>query len=337
MKFDVIIGNPPYQLSDGGAQASASPIYHKFIQQAKKLNPRYLSMIVPSRWFSGGKGLDEFRAEMLNDKRIKALHDFPNASDCFSGVEIKGGVCYFLWDKESQGLCTVTTHENNKVTSEMARPLLEKNSDTFIRHNGAIDILHKIQLKQETSFNHIISSRKPFGLPTNFKTADKKSDNSVMLFGNKTVGYVDKEQINQNVEWIDKHKLFVPYAIGSGDSKADLVKPIYASENSCCTETYLVFGPFDTKAQTDNAVSYIKTKFFHFCLTLKKNTQHATKGTYELVPMQDFNEQWTDEKLYIKYGLSVDEIAFIESMIRPMDLGVVASDVTNSAVEVDDE
>jgi len=164
MKFDVIIGNPPYQLNDGGAQASAMPLYHKFVQQAKKLNPRFLSMIIPSRWFAGGKGLDDFRNEMLNDNRIRAIHDYLKASECFPGVEIKGGVCYFLWDRDNRGLCKVYTHSDNKIISEMERPLSEKNFDVFIRYNEAIPILHKVFEKKERSFSEIVSPGKPFGL-----------------------------------------------------------------------------------------------------------------------------------------------------------------------------
>ena len=155
MKFDVIVGNPPYQLSDGGNQSSAVPIYHKFIQQAKKLNPKYLTMIVPSRWFTGGRGLDEFRDEMLNDQRVRVIHDFPSSSECFPGVEIKGGVCYFLWERDSSGNCNVYEHDGGDITFTN-RPLLEKGMETFIRYNKAISILKKIQEKGESSFSEML-------------------------------------------------------------------------------------------------------------------------------------------------------------------------------------
>lgn len=319
MKFDVIVGNPPYQINDGGNSASAIPLYHKFIEQAQKLNPRYLTMITPSRWFSGGKGLDAFRDNMLKDKRIKIIHDFIDASECFSGVEIKGGVNYFLWERDYSGKCEISTHLGDKKPSVSKRNLLEEGADVFIRYNEAISIFRKVILYKEKSFSDIVSTRKPFGLNTTFKGKTKYFTDSIKLYQNKGIAYIKSNEVKQNNHWINKYKIFVPYAVGSGDGKTDLIKPIYGEPNTCCTETYLVLGPFESKEKSENAISYIKTKFFHFMVTLKKNTQHTTKKAYQFVPMQDFNETWTDEKLYKKYGLNQEEIDFIESMIRPMD------------------
>lgn len=327
MKFDVIIGNPPYQLSDGGAQASAMPIYHKFIENAKKLNPRFLTMIIPARWYAGGKGLDEFRDNMLNDDRIRILHDFNNASECFPSVEIKGGICYFLWERDNRGLCEVNTHSEGKMLSSMLRPLLEENCDTFIRYNKAISILRKVQFKKEKSFSEIVSSRKPFGLATNFNNFIKEpsakfSLNSfVKLYAQKQEGYVEKKVILQNTKWIDEYKVYITRAYGAGEEFPHQIlnKPFVGEPNSCCTETYLVIGPLFNNKHAENLISYIKTKFFRFLVLLKKNTQDAPKKVYQFVPMQDFNEEWTDEKLYAKYELDETEIAFIESMIRPME------------------
>ena len=319
MKFDVIIGNPPYQLNDGGNAASAMPIYQKFVDQAKKLNPRFLTMIIPSRWFSGGKGLDSFREEMLNDDRMRQIHDFFNASDVFPGVEIKGGVCYFLWDRDNKGLCEVSSYENAKIISKMERPLLEKDQDVFIRYNRAISILKKVLAKNEQSFSEIVSSQKPFGLRTFFKGIKDKFDNSVKVYANKNIGYIKEEQILKNKEWQDEHKVIIPRAIGSGNSKTDIIKPIYSEPNSCCTETYIVVRNNFTKQNTNNVITYIQTKFFHFLVTLQKNTMMASKTVYKFVPMQDFSKPWTDEELYKKYDLSQEEIDFIESMIRPME------------------
>ena len=325
MKFDVIIGNPPYQLSDGGdtedrQRGGAIPLYHRFIQQAKKLQPRYLSMIVPSRWFAGGRGLDDFRDEMLHDDRIRTIVDFPLSSECFPGVEIKGGVCYFLWDKNSSGDCEVKTMRNNKV-SVMRRPLLEKGCDTFIRYNESISILRKVQAFNELTMSNQVSSQKPFGFRTFVKGRETALPGDVKLYANKSVGYVHRIEITQNISWVDKYKVYITMAYGAGEDFPHQIinKPFLGEPNSCCTETYVVIGPYENEEITKNVISYINTKFFRFMVLLKKNTQHASSKVYSFVPLQDFSKPWTDAELYAKYGLDDKEIAFIESMIRPID------------------
>jgi site-specific DNA-methyltransferase (adenine-specific) len=322
MKFDVIVGNPPYQLSDGGAQASASPIYHKFVEQAKKMNPRYLTMIIPSRWFGGGKGLDEFRDAMLKDDHIRQIHDFPDASDVFPGVQIKSGVCYFLWDRDHKGSCKVFTYNRKECVSFMERPLLENGVDTFIRYNEGIEILKKVQNKNENTIREYISSRKPFGLPTTFQGNKKPFDNSVLIYQNGGIGYLSKYEIVTNSDMINKYKIFIPRASSGSDSfpHSILGRPFFGDKGTACSETYMVIGPFKSKKECENVITYISTRFFRFLVLLIKNTQDTPKKVYSFVPIQDFSEPWTDEKLYKKYGLTQDEIAFIESMIRPMEI-----------------
>ena len=322
MKFDVIIGNPPYQLSDGGAQASSMPLYQKFVKQAKKLNPRYLTMIIPARWYAGGKGLDDFRNDMLHDIHISCLHDFPVSSDCFPGVQVEGGICFFLWDKEYDGDCSVITHSGNKIISKAKRPLLQKESATFIRYNDAISILNKVKRFAAPSFCTLISSRKPFGLTSTFNSfLDKPNIDSIKIYANKKIGYIENIYITTNREWLTRYKVYISYAYGMGDTFPVQVinKPFLGEPQTACTETYLLIGPFDTREMANNVISYIKTKFFRFLVLLIKNTQHATNKVYQFVPLQDFSKPWTDEELYQKYDLSQEEIDFIESMIKPMD------------------
>lgn len=324
MKFDVIIGNPPYQLSDGGSNASATPIYQLFIQQAKKLSPRYLSMIVPSRWFAGGKGLDSFRNEMIADTRIRELHDYLNASDCFgNGVEIKGGVCYFLWDRDNRGDCLVATHSSEGVISQQKRYMKIGDNDVFIRRNEAISILEKVSAFKENSFSTIVSSRKPFGLPTNITGSKTRSGCDVILYQRGGTAFYPLSGLTKNQGWINKYKIYITKAYNAGDDYPHQIlnKPIFGDKETCCTETYIVIGPFESEMITNNVISYVCTKFFRFLVSLKKISQDATQRVYEFVPMQDFSKPWTDEELYAKYGLTKEEINFIESMIKPMELG----------------
>lgn len=327
-----IIYNPPYQMSDGGGNgASAKPIYQLFIQSAKKLNPRYITMITPSRWFTGGKGLDEFRDEMLHDDRIRVIHDYPEASDCFSGVQIKGGVSFFLWCREEHRECSVYSHKGTEVSEPMIRPLLENGCDTFIRYNEAVSILHKVMAFHESSMENLVSTRLPFGLPNTFKGNKCKkspSDLRVYVSGNDreirgTVSYMPENQVTRGREMIPWHKVYIAKAGSGSDSFPHpiLPKPFYGKPNTVCNESYLVIGKFKDKEECENVMSYIATKFFRFLVLLKKSTQNAAKGVYHLVPQQDFTKPWTDAELYAKYNLTDEEIAFIESMIKPMELG----------------
>jgi site-specific DNA-methyltransferase (adenine-specific) len=320
MKFDVIIGNPPYQLSDGGFGKSAAPLYHKFVLQAKKLNPRFLSMIIPSRWFASGKGLDEFRDEMLNDDRIRQLVDFWDSTDCFPGVDIAGGICYFLWERDYKGDCEITNvHRDKKMTS--IRPLNE--FKTLVRFGTAAEIVKKVLSFDEKSMSKTVSSRKPFGLSTNVRPSQK---GDLTLYWNGGTGAFESDKVDVGKELIDKWKVItskVSYDHGGQPdkegkrrvlSKIDVLPP-----KTICTETYIIVDSFDSEDNTVNLVNYLKSKFLRFLVSQLSFSQDITKERFAFVPLQDFTTNWTDDKLYKKYGLTAEEIDFIESMIRPMD------------------
>ncbi len=332
MKFDVIISNPPYQLSDGGAQASAKPIYHHFVEQAKKLQPRYLTMIIPARWMTGGKGLDEFREETIHDRHFTVLHDFANAEECFSGVDIKGGICYFLWEKDAKKLCDIYRHDNNGVSFSQ-RYLVEDDDDIFIRYPELVSIKNKVWKNKVKSFENIVSSRKPYGLASDFfvnpakfglpPVSDKPIKDGYSILGlaalKRVIRYIPKDYPLPKKDGIDKYKLFIANSYGCGEIGEGPATPVLATPGQLCTETFLEIGAFDTLTEAQNAMSYLKTKFFRCLVGIRKQTQHATKQVYHYVPMQDFSKPWTDEELYKKYDLTQEEIDFIESMIKPME------------------
>jgi site-specific DNA-methyltransferase (adenine-specific) len=324
MKFDVIVGNPPYQLgSDGGNRDI--PIYNRFIEQAKKLNPKFLCMIIPSRWMAGGLGLSSFRQDMLADKRIKCLVDFPMANEVFTGVEIKGGVCYFLWERDYNGLCSITTFRNGEHIGPFKRNLDE--FDILVRDGRAIEILNKILSFKEKSITEILSVDKEFGWTSNFKGFhETRKEGDIALYfiqsGKRKSGWIESEKILKSKHLVDTWKVLVPKAGSDGGKKIpDIVlgKPLIVEKPSVCTQSYLFF--FGDSRETVTCIqNYYTTKFFRFLVSLRKFTQDATKSTYTWVPIQEWNQQWSDEKLYSKYGLTDDEINFIESMVRPMDL-----------------
>ncbi len=320
MEFDVIITNPPYHLPAAGNsnQAHVKPLYHQFVEKAMKLRPRYLSMIIPSRWFSSGWGLDDFRAHMITDRRLVELHDHVEASDCFPDVEIKGGICYFLWDRQADRDCHVVTHKGMKIISDVVRPLKEEGCDILIRDNDAIPIFRKVRDRHEITFDTLVSTKKPFGFSTNYDGAHTDMQpGDIKLYAKKKTEYVRLSEIRRNVDAVNKHKVIAPKAVGSGNSASDVIKPLYCEPGAVCTETYLLVGPFDTKETAENVIAYFETRFFHFLVSLQKITQNCTKKVYRFVPVQDFSIRWTDDMLYRKYGLSSEEIRHIESTIWP--------------------
>jgi site-specific DNA-methyltransferase (adenine-specific) len=323
MQFDVIIGNPPYQLgSDGGTRDV--PIYQHFVTQAKKLEPRYLSMIIPSRWMASGLGLSEFRQEMLCDQRMRELVDYPAANDVFPGVEVKAGVCYFLWDKAYSGDCKVTTSRGGEVVGPMARNLGEY--DVFVRDGRAMSILRKVQKFDEPSINTILARDKEFGWTSNFDGFhEKERAGDLPLYYIRTmkrsVGYIGRAEVTKSAHLIETWKVLVPKAYNGGDGIPHLIlgKPLIAPSPSVCTQSFLFFS-VDSERQAKSLNTYYVTRFFRFLVSLRKITQDATHSAYTWVPIQKWNRTWADEALYEKYGITKQEQAYIESQVRAMNL-----------------
>lgn len=320
MKFDVIIGNPPYQLSDGGNNASAKPIYQLFVNQAKKLNPRFLTMIIPSRWFSGGKGLDTFRADMLSDKHIRRIVDYTDSKDCFPGVDIAGGVCYFLWDRDNPGDCLFTNYLNG---SDRTIQCDLSEFETFIRYPEGIEIVRKVKKTFDSFMDSRISSRKPFGLATNAPVSEY-GDLSVRYNGG--LAKINSSNVITNRNLIDKWKVIISYVSAEHAGQPDkngqwkILSVIeILPPGTVCTETYLLAGVFDDKEEAIGLASYLKTKFVRFLVAQIASTQHITKSSFSFVPIVDFKQSWTDQDLYSMTGLDHAEIEFIESIIRPFE------------------
>lgn len=325
MNFDVIVGNPPYQLSDAGHGRSASPIYHKFIEQAKKLNPKYLTMIIPARWYAGGKGLDDFRAEMLTDTRIRKIVDFENSNDVFPGVDVAGGICYFLWDRDNRGLCEMINHIDGKqVKSERALnefPIL-------IRHSQAIPIIRKVLSMKENNdkrLSDVVSSRKPFGLPTNYKP--KESGVPCWYIQRIGLKFANKSDISDDNKLLDKWKLLIPPAPIAGQT--DFSKPVgfyydgntrIAKPGECCTESYIVAGAFPTEKEVLSFKTYLFTKIVRFLLLQTVVSQHVTKEKFHFIPdLGNYECEYTDEMLIERWGITDDEWTFIDSKIKNSD------------------
>lgn len=336
LKFNAIVGNPPYQKMDGGAQASASPVYQHFVRLAKALDPDHFSLIIPARWYAGGKGLDDFREEMLNDRHIKKLFDFIDPKDCFKNVDIKGGVCYFLWSAAHDGKSEVYSHTFEGARPKSLRFLREGDFDIFIRDERMISILRKIIAKEGkdyTGFDVFVSAMKPYGLRGDFFANPEKyglpkiyekcrSASDFKIYGllkNKRVErYVPAKYPIPKKEGADKFKIFVTRNYGCGEVGEVPSTPVLATPGEICTETFLQISPFESARERDNCFSYFKTKFFRLLVGIRKQDQGAGSDVYRFVPIQDFSKAWTDEELYEKYALTAAEIDFINKMIRPM-------------------
>lgn len=334
MQFDVIIGNPPYQLNTDGFGTQARPIYHQFVEQAKTLDPKYLCMIIPARWFSGGMGLDSFRESMLSDSRLREIHDYLTASEVFPGVGLKGGVCYFLWGRDSSGDCEVTTYYKDSPPSTATRPLLEHGADVFIRFNEGLSILKKVmsienpnssslELPIEQKFMSLVSSIGSFGLESTFRGKAKPGKDDLKVYRNGGVGYISRSEIDKDSHVFDKWKIFIGRAApGTGNKDTYphriISTPFIGEPGSISSWTYMYIGPFETKSEAENALSYLSCRLTRLLILLHKPSQDTTRRVYTFVPKQDWSRSWTDAELYKKYGIEPSEIAFIEKLVRPM-------------------
>ena len=331
MKFDVVIGNPPYQLSDGGQAASAKSIYHLFVEQAKKLKPRYLVMVIPARWYTNGKGqgMNEFRKAMLTDRHISHLVDYKNSADCFPGVNIAGGVCYFLWERDYEGDCEIVNATGSIAESKMdteKRALSE--FDVLVRDNMAIRIIRKILSHKEVPLSKIVKSYSYFAVRSFERGSEEKTSYSdVVLLSSQGKGYYNRAKIVDKDGILDKYKVIITYAMSGGNKpSSDGMYQVISSlqtlgPKEVCTETYLVLNTFDKVQDAYNMETYVRSKLFRFLLLQALTSIHITKDSFLFVPNQDYSKRWNDEELYNKYGLTEEEKSFIDSMIRSMDGG----------------
>ena len=323
MKFDVIISNPPYQLSDGGNGASASPLYQLFVEKAKMLKPRYITMIIPSRWFAGGKGLDDFRKEMLEDNRNVRIVDYVNAKDCFNGISLGGGVCYFLWDRDNPRPCEFTNIHDDIISTQI-RDLSE--FPVFVRYNEAISIIHKVQSFKEKTVSELVGTRNPFGLSSAARGSEYEDE--ILLYSSGGKGYIPKNIITQGNDIINKYKVMISKVTSEHAGEPDksgmftvISTTRVLSPNEVCTDSYLVAFVSDTENEAINFAKYLCSKFFRFLLLQAVSSINLSKDKFQFIPIQDFSQEWNDELLYKKYSLSKEEIDFIESMIKPKELG----------------
>ena len=325
MQFDVVIGNPPYQLGQSGGDAVGSfamPIYQKFVQAATSIDPRYVVMVTPSRWFAGGRGLEEYRATMLHSQRLRVLVDYPNAADVFPGIDIAGGVSYFLWDRSHHGACDVRTFAPGLSENPASRRL--DAYDIFVRYNTGVSILEKVWPNgvQPNNVGARVSPIQPFSLRTAFRgrvTADGLK-NPVKLRTSEGTSFIERDDVPRNDAWIDQWKVILGRAYGERGSFPYWItgEPILLEPGTACTETYLVIGRFDSEKPARLFADFLRTRFVRFLVSLRKNTQDLYSERFAFVPDLPMDRRWTDEMLYEKYVISQDEVVFIESMIRPM-------------------
>ena len=326
MKFDVIIGNPPYQLSDGGNNASATPIYNLFVEQAQKINPRYLVMVIPSRWYCGGRGLEKFRTDMLNAGHLRELHDYKRGADCFPGIRNGGGICYFLWDRMyHSSACEYYEHDSSGILSHDRRNLVEF-GNTFIRDNIAAEIVRKVCSSGGAMVSDRVYAQKPYGFRTNFTDFD--SNGSIKIYTKKIksgFAYVKRDRVTVNKDTIGKWKVVTSRSTSVPEEDNGQVLRIaqtfIVEPNAVVTESYVLLDVFDTESKAKNFFSYLRTKFFRFLCQQTIVSPDVSKRTFIFVPQQTYNKKWTDRELFDMYGLSEKEIAYIENNIRSWEGG----------------
>ena len=324
MKFDIIIGNPPYQLSTAKDSSQATPIYHLFVEQAISLRPKYICMIIPSRWYSGGMGLDNFRNNMMKDKHIEIINDFPNASDCFPANNISGGVCFFLWNRDSSVKQTKFITHKNGIVDSSSRPLDE--FPVLVRYNKAVDIIRKVIALKEPTLESLVSSISPYGIPTNYDFKEKGGPGYLTTYTSKGIKYVEKKAVTKVSGYENKYKVLVSQTIPgkAGEPGPDGLHPVIASttkvieKDEICTHSYILIGKFDEKEQADNLLTYLKTLFARFLIYMTVSSIHLSKSSFIFVPAQDFSKTLTDKELFEKYHINEDEISFIKSIIKEM-------------------
>ena len=323
MQFDVIIGNPPYQMTGGGGGFDSS-IYHLFVEQALRMEPRFLSMVIPARWMAGGHGMHEFRSDMLSSGKLKELFDYPDSKAVFPSVKIEAGICYFLWDSSHQGTTNVTTLRGENVIGPLPRDLRE--FDVFVRDHQAVAILRKILTRKMSMVSEGLTGVEPFKWASNFSDylAEPKRGYLPVYYaqhGKRGIGWVNRDQVEKNQHLIDSWKVLIPKAYGAGVTSPHpiLGKPILAPSPSVCTGTFIFFH-FASESEAKSFKTYYTTKFFRFLVSLRKITQDAVRGTFAWVPQQSWDRDWTDQELYKLYDLTPEQIQYIESIIKPMEL-----------------